>query len=308
MISKASHMNKLIRLLILPALVLQFVLHVPDRCHAGQIKILSAEQVKQHMAEWIILDARPLENWKKQHIPGAVSMCWENYTRVDESRIPYRVFPVQQMSDRLGRLGISEHSAILVYGDADESWGGEGWVCWLLSWLGHKGEIAVLDGGIQAWEQQSYPLAPADSEKGARQDGRQARLKPVDYVAHPDESMRVSARLIHDYPDKYRLVDTRSTLEWFKGHIPGAVHISWKKFFNGPQRTPISDMDLKKLLEKKGVLPAAGPGGGDDHPAVVYYCTGGIRSGYAWMVHHLSGLPAALNFEGGTAEWEKVYP
>ncbi len=40
------------------------------------------------------------------------------------------------------------------------------------------------------------------------------------------------------------------------------------------------------------------------HP-VVYYCHGGIRSGYVWLVHQLAGLPTARNYSGGMAAWQK---
>jgi thiosulfate/3-mercaptopyruvate sulfurtransferase len=38
---------------------------------------------------------------------------------------------------------------------------------------------------------------------------------------------------------------------------------------------------------------------------VVYYCAGGIRSAYTWLVHELAGLPDARNYEGGMAAWQK---
>jgi len=55
----------------------------------------------------------------------------------------------------------------------------------------------------------------------------------------------------------------------------------------------------QKLLADHGI---------DQHKPVVYYCTGGIRSGYAWMVHKLSGLGPAINFEGSTEAWDKLRP
>jgi thiosulfate/3-mercaptopyruvate sulfurtransferase len=54
----------------------------------------------------------------------------------------------------------------------------------------------------------------------------------------------------------------------------------------------------EKLLAKHGV---------DLRKPVVYYCTGGIRSGYAWMVHTLAGLPNGRNYEGGMEEWKRLH-
>jgi thiosulfate/3-mercaptopyruvate sulfurtransferase len=39
----------------------------------------------------VILDARPKKVWSDGHIPGALSFSWENYTRVDERGVPYRI-------------------------------------------------------------------------------------------------------------------------------------------------------------------------------------------------------------------------
>ncbi len=273
---------------------------------AGQLQ--KDIELKEDIAKWVILDARPLKYWEKSHIPQSISFSWESYTKTDENQIAYRIFPPEQIAEKLGKLGISSESSIVIYGDADESWGGEGWAFWLFAWLGHKGDIRLLKGGIQAWEKAGYSLI-------SNKDGQakeQHIIKPVEYklnltYASSQSSLKTSsvniyAKEIHDNPDRYQLVDTRSTIEWFKGHLPDAVHIPWEKFFKGSDLSPINAEELKSLLNKNGL---------NMEKTVVYYCTGGIRSGYAWMVHQLAAielkeLPKAINFEGGTAEWEKV--
>lgn len=61
----------------------------------------------------------------------------------------------------------------------------------------------------------------------------------------------------------------------------------------------MSPEELKNLLAEHGIK--------FDKP-VVYYCTGGIRSGFTWLVHSLSGQGTAINFEGGTEAWDKLGP
>lgn len=280
--------------------------------------LIDIPQLKDDTAKWVILDARPLKYWEKSHIPKSISFCWENYTKTDENQIAYRILPPVQIAQAFGKLGISDKTNIVVYGDADESWGGEGWLCWVFAWLGHKGDIRLLKGGIQAWEKGGYPLI---SEKDIQAKNLQTKdnqdrdnkiIQPVEYklnltYASSQSSLKTSsvniyAKEIHDNLDKYQLVDTRSTIEWFKGHLPNAVHIPWEKFFKGRDRSPLNAEELKSLLNKNGL---------NMEKTVVYYCTGGIRSGYAWMVHQLAAMelkeiPKAINFEGGTEEWEKV--
>ena len=174
-----------------------------------------------------------------------------------------------------------------MYGDADKSWGSEGYDVWLLSWLGHKGPIRLLNGGIQAWRNQNLPLTRGVERAAAKKSRYQVSLKPQYIVSTED---------IQKGKGSYTLVDVRSTFEWIKGRIPGAIHIPWDDFYTGKDHRPLPSAELKKLLAKNGV---------DTSRPVVYYCLGGVRSAYAWTVHQLAGLPEAKNYKGSWAAWEK---
>ena len=107
---------------------------------------------------WVILDARPLKNIQDGHLPGALPFCWETYTRTDDHGVKYRTLPPGQLAQALGAMGVSHTDPILVYGDADSSWGGEGWVVWVLALLGHQGPVRFLDGGVNAWQAKGLVL------------------------------------------------------------------------------------------------------------------------------------------------------
>jgi len=97
--------------------------------------------------------------------------------------------------------------------------------------------------------------------------------------------------------NQYQLIDTRSTFEWMKDHLPKAVHISWKKFYKGKNRIPLDPNETMALLQKNEI---------DIKKPIVYYCSSGLRSSYSWMVHELGGLPSAINFDGGMDDWESA--
>jgi thiosulfate/3-mercaptopyruvate sulfurtransferase len=257
---------------------------------ASDIGLIDAATLNQSFLSWVILDARPRKEWQAGHIPSARSFSWEEYTRTDEKGIAYRILPPELLAETLGKMGMDENTPVAVYGDADTSWGGEGWTCWALAWLGHNGPIRLVDGGIQAWTENGFSVKIGDEPY---------THEPLVYRHNLRSSINITAEKIRNLPSGFQLVDTRSTLEWIKGRIPGAVHISWEKFYTGKTRCPITPTATRALLMQNNVNP--------DRP-VVYYCAGGIRSGYAWMVHHLAGLPEAVNFEGGMAEWEKTFP
>ena len=254
---------------------------------AINISLIEPADLKKDMSKWVILDARPKSEWVSGHIPGALSFSWENYTRTDENGIPYRVWPPKELSVELGKMGINENTPIVVYGDADKSWGGEGWNCWVLAWLGHKGPVRLLAGGVQSWRSNNFPWTQ-EPDKG--------RSHHVHYTHKLEPSLDIMTEDIDKQKANIVLIDTRSFFERIKGKIPGSVHIEWSDFFIGNDRRPLSPEALKKLLRKNGV---------NTNKQIVYYCAGGIRSAYAWLVHQLAGLPPAKNYEGGYEAWRR---
>lgn len=254
---------------------------------ANDIGLIEADALMKGLDGWVVLDARPKSEWGKKHLPGALSLSWEDYTRTDEHGVPYRVWLPHELARALGAMGIDEKTPIVVYGDADTSWGGEGWVCWVLSWIGHRGPIRLLNGGIQSWTKSGYPIV-----EGAEEVVR----KSVHYQHRVNPAFHITASEIVSRKRELVLVDTRSTLEILKGRIPGAIHIPWSDFYSGKDRRPLRPDTLRALLKKHRV---------DTTKTVVYYCTGGIRSAFAWYVHLLSGVSEAMNYEGGYEEWRR---
>ena len=269
------------------AVLLQFIWGVPVR--AADLGLISPGTLHASFDKWAILDGRPEKVWKRQHIPGAVSFSWEDYTQTDEKKIPYRVFSPEKLAAVFGAMGIDENTPVVAYGDADTSWGGEGWICWVLAWMGHKGPVRLLSGGIAAWEGAGYPVEATS----------QTLAKPIrSYEVDVNPEVSISAKELAKAKNSTAIVDTRSTREWiFEAHVPGAVHIHWKDFLTGKHSKVITKAQFAALLTEKGIRP--------DQP-VVYYCTGGVRSAYAWLVHRLQSDSPAVNFEGGMVAWEKI--
>lgn len=268
------------------AAIVAIALVTAVEARAADMALIKPAALYATFSDWVVLDARPKTVWEAGRIPGALSLSWEDYTRTDSEDIPYRILPPEELARRLGSMGIDEKTPLVIYGDADMSWGGEGWAAWIFAWLGHKGPIRILDGGVDAWGQGGFGLAktPPTARNVAR------------YHPHPAPQWDISTAGIIQPRAPIVLVDTRSTMEWLVGAIPGAIHIEWTKFYSGPERRPLDRDALERMLQEHGV---------DPHKPVVYYCRGGVRSGYAWMVHQLAGFPDARNYEGGMEMWWK---
>jgi thiosulfate/3-mercaptopyruvate sulfurtransferase len=257
------------------------------KARSADLGLIDAAVLNSDSSRWVVLDARPKAEWEAGHIPGSRSFSWENYTRTDEKGVEFRIFPPRELAAALADLGIDEKTPVVIYGDADKSWGGEGWNAWVLSWLGHKGPIRVLDGGIKAWSGRNLALTKPSENNIVKKTRYQVDLKP---------QLDISTEELDLKKGSLAVVDVRSTFERLKARIPGSVHIPWEKFYKGSNRHPISSAELRNLLADHDI---------DTSRPVVYYCLGGIRSSYAWLVHQLAGLPTAQNYEGGMAAWQK---
>jgi len=267
---------------ILWLVVIVFFIGLP----AEAVERITPEMLVAMEGKAVTLDARPKKVWAKGHIPGAISFNWEEYTKIDEQKIPYRTLPPQEMARVLGRLGIHESDIIVITGDADSSWGGEGWIAWTLQWIGHQGPVYLLSGGVSGWKNAGYLITKKSTPRPS-----------THYTPHPNPNTFMSATTLRGNLVSFTLIDTRSFREWITGHIPGAIHIPWKKMIDKKSRTPIPPEEMKALLIKKKV-PLNKP--------IVYYCTGGVRSGWTWMAHGMAGFPTAINLEGGYEEWKRL--
>lgn len=271
-------------------LLLFCALAIPAPAKAALVRLLKPEQIDQLKDAYKIIDARPVSEWEKGHIPEALPLYWEDYTRTNGG-IDFSRLEPEQMAERLGQLGIDETTPLVVYGDADSSWGGEGWVCWLLRDLGHVGAVYLLEGGVQAWQKHHRMLSA---------DNRISPAPATTYRFALRNEIDIKTEELLQSRDRLQIVDTRSFFEWLRSSIPGAVRINWTNFFTGKERIPISREQLVELLCKHDI---------DPEKPVVYYCSGGIRSAYAWTVHELAGLKSAKNYEGGMEAWKmgRVY-
>ena len=84
------------------------------------------------------------------------------------------------------------------------------------------------------------------------------------------------------------------------GRIPGAVWFWWEDLFR--------DGNLKPAAAILQELQANGVRVHDPAVTVVSYCTGGIRSGFVYMVLLWAGVDRVQNYDGSWWEWAAAVP
>eukprot|EP01047_Picozoa_sp_COSAG01_P040160 COSAG01_NODE_3362_length_6198_cov_2.602394_7_plen_127_part_00 len=78
------------------------------------------------------------------------------------------------------------------------------------------------------------------------------------------------------------------------GHIPGAIWFPWKQVFDKDQGNLKPKETLRSELEALGVTNST---------MVVAYCTGGIRSGFLYLVMRWCGFQSPQNYDGSWWDW-----
>ncbi len=230
------------------------------------------------------------------HIPGAVGWNWQTQL---QDNIRRDLIDKSTLEKLLGASGISNDTAILLYGD-NNNWFAA-YALWQLKYYGHR-DVRLINGGRKKWLEEKRPLTKET-----------VNVKPTTYrVSGTDESLRAYKEEVFSIVEGRKpgqLVDVRSVDEFTgkiiappgmsetaqrAGHVPGAANIPWAQASNEDGTFKSFD-DLKKLYESKGIT-------GKDE--VIAYCRIGERSSHTWFVlKYLLGYGNVRNYDGSWTEW-----
>src|SRR6516225_6184657 len=135
--------------------------------------------------------------YDKGHIPGAVAWNWQTQL---QDPIRRDLIEKSELERLLGQSGISQDTAILLYGD-NNNWFAA-YAFWQLKYYGHK-DVKLVNGGRKKWINNGLPLTT----------GVVTVESTSSRATGPDESIRARKEQIQDIQEKRRraqLVDVRS--------------------------------------------------------------------------------------------------
>nr|HQV14301.1 sulfurtransferase [Denitromonas sp.] len=190
----------------------------------------------------------------------------------------------------LGEIGINRDSQVVAYDDGGGMYAARLW--WLLNWLGHR-QVAVLDGGFQAWCSASALLSQKDATPTPTRFD--AELQPlavdVDYVnTHKgsDAMLLIDARS----PDRFR--GENETIDPVGGHIPGAINRFFKDNLGPDGRFKPAEQLRREFTP---LMADRGP----EH--VVHQCGSGVTACHNILAMEIAGLPGGRLYPGSWSEW-----
>lgn len=145
----------------------------PSEMKAGEPEtaeslLVSAEWLKTHKGQVVLVDSRPESLYAGGHIPGAVNASWTYFANMSAPTGTMKygtVYNASTMARRVGALGINGSKTVVAYCDAG-GWGQSGWTVWILRMCGIR-NAKILNGGFTAWKQAGGAVTRAKSSNKA---------------------------------------------------------------------------------------------------------------------------------------------
>jgi thiosulfate/3-mercaptopyruvate sulfurtransferase len=255
--------------------------------------LIDAQQVA-NLQNVVLIDTRPTWRFLLGHIPGAVNPGnWKGFSKTVDG-VPALNDDKTFIAERLREMGIDYNKTIIVYGDAKDPWRTDGRFFWMFHRFGFD-QVGLLDGGWEAWLKTGNEI-----EKGPGKP-RPSSLAPDDIKLN-NEVITFQNKIKESLGSKsLAIIDNRTRKEFDGailygekrgGHIPGAIHIDWKDFFNDSGWIKGRET-LSALLSQYGVRK---------DQEVVVYCTGGVRSAMAYFVLRYLDYKVR-NYDGSWWDW-----
>lgn len=225
------------------------------------------------------------------HLPGAVyahldrDLCGEKTGRNGRHPLPART----DLAVTLGRWGLAPGRPVVAYDAQGSPYAARAW--WLLRWMGHP-EVAVLDGGVQAWLQHGGTLSttlPAVTP-----------LPP--YPALPPAMPAVGSDDLLAAASRWKVVDARAgerfrgevePLDPVAGRIPGSVNRFFKDNLGADGR-------FRPAAELREVFAALS---GGDPAHLVHLCGSGVTACVNLLAMEHAGLAGSALYPGSWSEW-----
>jgi thiosulfate/3-mercaptopyruvate sulfurtransferase len=189
----------------------------------------------------------------------------------------------------LRRWGVNDATQVVAYDAHGGMFAARLW--WLLRWIGHEA-VAVLDGGMAAWQALGLPLS---TEVPARAPGTievRAPFAPTVTVAQVLENIGSGKRTVVDARAADRFRGENETIDPVGGHIPGARN----RFFKDNLQ---ADGRFKDAARLKAELSAIV---GDPAKAIMQ-CGSGVTACHNLLALEVAGMPGAALYPGSWSEW-----
>lgn len=221
------------------------------------------------------------------HLPGAIFIDLDKDLAAPSGAGRHPLPEPTAFARRLGELGFGSDDVIMAYDDVGGAVAARLW--WMLDNLGHP-RVALLDGGMRAWQAAGLPLttdiSPARPALMELADGWSNTLDRDALVGRLGAVTLLDARAPERYRGEVEPVDSQP------GHIPTAV--------NAPARLALGQdgrfLAPAEIAERYVALAPS------DRPTVAS-CGSGVTACHTALAFRVAGLPDPLLYPGSYSDW-----
>ena len=258
----------------------------------------------QHQQEnWIILDCRhDLMNpnagrdaFATGHLPNAQFVHLdENLSGeklgIDGQFLGRHPLPVRAaFIETLRSWGIHDDSQVIAYDAHGGMFAARLW--WMLRWVGHTA-VAVLDGGLPAWQAANLPISTTLAPRARGNIGAQPALVTTVDVTDVLSNLSSKAKTVVDARAADRFRGENETIDPVGGHIPGAKN----RFFKDNLQANGSFKPAEQLRAEWQTLISSAE-------TAIMQCGSGVTACHHLLALEVAGLTGAALFPGSWSQW-----
>ncbi len=259
--------------------------------------LIDATQLADLGSNCIIVDCRfsladPALGWQQyqqKHIPGAFFLDLERHLSgvVTASTGRHPLPPVDDFENALRDIGVTPSSQIVAYDECMGAFAARLW--WLCRWLGHE-RVAVLDGGLQAWQRLGLALETKTNEFASARGNFSAKPNPA--MVSDADSLQLSLA-----NESIRLIDARAQarfdgaeerIDSVAGHIPGARNLPFEENLDPDGHFLPRDSLIRRHASTKNT---------------VHMCGSGVTACHNILASVHAGLAMPQLYPGSWSEW-----
>lgn len=282
-------------------------------CQQKQTKVTSQEAVigetitaeKLMKQKPVILDVRPSFEFNLAHVPGAINVRWEDFSRPEAKARGLLQSDLFALARRLSLIGIDPETKVVVLGKGQEGHGEEGRVAWTLKVLGVQQVYTLLHTAYRQLNPKEIPAPVKNKPYWKPQVAQDLIVDLAEFKAYATGKVdKTSFRPRYGFKpieavENLVILDVRSAQEFAQRNLsqfPGVkakvVSLEWQELFDAAN---LPSKKAAEILAAKGVLK---------NNIIFVISNHGVRSGAATYALQYLGFGRVSNFSGGYGQWK----
>ncbi|WAL62406.1 sulfurtransferase [Thermocoleostomius sinensis] len=235
------------------------------------------------------------QQYETGHIPGAyfLDLNQDLSGPVHQHGGRHPLPDPNELAKKLSCFGIysgngQEPSWVVVYDDSRFAFASRLW--WLLRYMGHD-HVAVLDGGLSAWQQAGYALSTVIPPWRSGHFVPRLRLDRVVDIETVRQRKDLPSVVLIDSREGERYRGEWEPIDPIAGHIPGALNYPWQD---------VTDAQgyARSVLEQQqrwATLP--------QHEERIVYCGSGVTACVNVLSLEMAGISHSQLYVGSWSDW-----